>query len=65
MVEDEAESSIKDADKKAKQALAKHDFKLLTQSVALQDKGQAMISKEVAEQKKVVHLLHSKLVQKP
>ena len=49
---DEAESCIKEADKKAKQSLAKHDFKLLAQSVALQDKGQAMISKEVAEQKK-------------
>ena len=54
LIEEEADSCIKEADKKAKQALDKHDFKLLAQSIALKDKGQAMISTEVAEQKKVV-----------
>ncbi len=61
-LEEEANSCIAEADKKATSAL-KHDFKLLAQSVALRDKGKAMLGKEVQDQKDMVQDLQSKLVQ--
>lgn len=62
-LEDEANSCLTEADKKAKSALKNHDFKLLAQSVALRDKGTAMLQKEVGDQRCIVHELQSKLVQ--
>jgi hypothetical protein len=62
-LEDEANSCLTEADKKAKNALKKHDFKLLAQSQALRDKGNAMLDKEVRDQRNIVQDLQSKLVQ--
>lgn len=42
MMEDEVNSFLKEADKKAKESLKKQDFNLLAQSVALREKGQSM-----------------------
>ena len=44
---EEAGACLKQADKKAKESLKRHDFKLLAQSVALKDKGNAMTHTDV------------------
>ena len=47
MLEEEAGACLKQADKKAKESLKNHDLKLLAQSVALRDKGNAMMNTDV------------------
>ena len=61
LLEEEAESCMKESDKKATKALAKHDFKLLAQSEALKDKARLMKTTSVAAQMKIVKDLQSKL----
>ena len=62
-LEDEGNSCLKEADKKANNSLKKHDFKLLAQSVALREKGNTILEKDVSDQRKLVQELQSKLVQ--
>lgn len=61
VLEEEASACLKAADKKAKESLKKHNFKLLAQSVALREKGNAMMNKEVIEQSNIVQELKNKL----
>ena len=60
LLEEEASACLKEADK-AKESLKKHDFKLLAQSVALRDKGNAIMSKEVKEQSNIVQELKNSI----
>lgn len=62
-LEDEGNSCLKEADKKAQNSLKKHDFKLLAQSIALREKGKATLDKDVSDQRRLVLELQSKLVQ--
>ena len=55
--EEEAKACLKQADQKAEESLKKHDFKLLAQSVALNDKGNSLMNMEVKEQPNVVQKL--------
>ena len=47
MLEEEAGACLKQADKKAKESLKRYDFKLQAQTVALRDKGNAMMNTDV------------------
>jgi hypothetical protein len=60
-LEEQADSCVTESDKKAKEALKKQDFKLLAHSVALKEKADKMRKKEIADQKKLVEELKSKL----
>ena len=62
-LESQAASCHKEADRKSKEALKKKYFNLLTQAIALRDKGSKIMNNEMAEQKRVVEELHSKMVQ--
>ena len=61
LLEEEASACLKEANKKAKESLKKHDFKLLAQSVALRDKGNAIMSKEVKGQSNIVQELKNSI----
>lgn len=61
MLEDEASSCLNEADKKAKDSLKKHDFNLLAQSVALREKGQDILKKQVSKQSEIVKQLKNKI----
>ena len=61
VLEEEAKACLKQADKKAEDSLKKHDFKLFAQSVALRDKGNSLMNKEVKEQSNVVQELKNRL----
>ena len=62
LLEEEAESFLKSSDKKAKESLKKHNFGLLTQSVAMKDKA-TELQKAIDAQNKIVNDLKSTLVQ--
>lgn len=61
-MEEQAKSCELEADKKAKEALTKHKFNLLAQSVALREKAKAACQSEIATQRKTVQKLESSLV---
>ena len=54
MLEEEAGTCLKQADKKTKESLKRHDFKLLAQSVVLMDKGEAMMNTNVKNKSQVL-----------
>ena len=61
VLEEEAKACLEQADKNAEESLKRHDFKLLAQSVALRDKDNSLMNKEVKEQSNVVQELKNRL----
>ena len=61
VLEEDANACLKQTDKKAEESLKKHDFKFLDQSVALRDKGNSLMNKEVKEKSNVVQELKNRL----